>query len=146
MQGFRQHLKECMEGEQLLPAIEGSNESVDFFDPSQRDSVNFMLSDITDESFVLPELAYERVRGLLMDFGYSIPPVSFRPGLFGNTVGEEVFGMTRPQHPDEPAREWTHLYFAFAKEDSTGLYDVLAEIVTQEELEKILYEDGDIVT
>lgn len=138
MQGFRQHMKECMEGEQLLPAIEGIQGCVDFFDPAQREAVNFILSDITDEFAPCPEVVYERVRQVLMGLGYGIPPVSFRPELFSDTTGEEVFGLTRPQPPDEPEHEWNHLYFAFCQDEETQIYDVLAEIMTAEELEEIL--------
>lgn len=140
MQGFRQHLQECMEGESWLPAITGSEDAVNFLDPVQRDAANFVLSDLTDGEVLHPEVLYERVREVLMGLGYSIPPVSTRPELFGDTEGEEIFGMTRPQPPDSPEPEICYLYFAFAQDEIDFDYDVLAEIVTAQELEEILNE------
>lgn len=142
MYSFRQYLRECLDGEASLPATEGTNESVNFHDPVQREATNFILSDITDESGS-PIVVYERVRQVLMDMGYSIPPVSARPELFEGTDGEEVFGMTRPMPPDSPEPAWCYLYFAFAQDEAGLTYDILAEIVTSEELEEILYEDVD---
>lgn len=141
MQAFRQHVKEQMEGEQLLPAITSSEDGVDFLNISQSDAVNFILSDITDEFAPCPEVVYERVRQVLMGLGYSLPPVSFRPELFGDTEGEEIFGMTRPQPPDSPEPKICYLYFAFCQDEETQIYDVLAEIVTEQELEEILDEN-----
>lgn len=140
MQGFRQHMKECMEGESWLPAIVGSEGAVEFLDPNQRDAVNFILSDITDEEVLHPEITYERVRQVLSSLGYSIPAASARPELFGDTEGEEIFGMTRPLPPDSPEPEICYLYFAFAEDETDHDYDVLAEIVTEQELEDILNE------
>lgn len=141
MQAFRQYMKECMDGEASLPAIEGTADSVDFHNPIQRDAVNFVLSDITDEN-ALPVVIYERVRSVLMGLGYSIPPVSARPELFGDTEGEEIFGMTRPLPPNSPELAACYLYFAFLQNDDQS-YDSLAEIMNLEELEEILDEDVD---
>lgn len=138
MQGFRQHLHECMEGENLLPAIIGTDTAIDFLNPTDRESVNFVLSDITDGLVLRPEVVYERVRQVLLDIGYSIPPVCARPELFDDTEGEEIFGMTRPQPPNSPEHEICYLYFAFAQAGTE--YDVLAEVVTTDELGVILYE------
>jgi hypothetical protein len=142
MQGFRKHIQECMEGEALLPAIEGDSDCANFFDPSVRESTNFVLADVTDEPGVTPIVTYERVRLILMGLGYSIPPVSARPELFGDNEGEEIFGMTRPLPPNSPEPAICFLYFAFcASDDNT--YDILAEIVTTEELEEILHEESE---
>ena len=140
MDSFRKYLSECMEGEALLPAITGTEEAVDFFDPAQRDATNFVLSDLTDEATGAPEVMYERVRSVLSGLGYFIPPVSERPDLFGETEGEEVFGMVRPHSTDTPEPSMCFLYFAFCQDDANESYDVLAEVVTTEELEEILYE------
>jgi hypothetical protein len=141
MNSFKQYLKECMEGEGLLPTITGTDEAVDFFDPSQREATNFVLSDITDESQTYPAVVYEKVRSVLIGLGYSIPPVTDNPLLFGESEGEEIFGMTRPLPADSPEPDICYLYFAFCQVEDTTTYDVLAEIVTQEELEDILSEE-----
>jgi hypothetical protein len=136
MQDFRLYIKECMEGENLLPTIEGSSEAVNLLDADQREAINFILSDITDEVILDPVVAYERVRSVLLGIGYALPPVSARPELFDDTEGEEVFGMTRPQPFGSLEHEICYLYFAFLQTDES--YDVLAEIVTEMELEDIL--------
>ena len=129
-----------MEGEADLPAITGTQEAVDFFDPAQREATNFVLSDMTDEVSGAPEVTYERVRSVLLGLGYAIPPVSANHDLFGETEGEEVFGMTRPILADTQEPTICFLYFAFCQDDANDIYDVLAEIVTTEELEEILHE------
>lgn len=141
MQAFREYLKEQMEGEQLLPAIISSEDGVDFLNISQRDAVNFILSDITDEFVPCPEVVYERVRQVLVGLGYRLPPVSVSPELFDDTEGEEIFGMTRPLPPDAPTPAICYLYFAFCQDEETQIYDVLAEIMTEAELESILHDE-----
>lgn len=120
---FRDYLRECMDG---VPAIIGDSDAINMQRLEDRDSVNFVLSDITDiES--RPEVAYERVRGILQDIGYLIPPASSHTDLFMEDFGEAIIPLIQGV-PATPV----FLYFAFCDQE------VLAEIVTEEELEDIL--------
>lgn len=130
---FRDYLRECMDG---VPAITGDSDAMDFQHTEDRDAVNFVLSDITDQE-PNPDHAYERVRGILHDIGYLIPPASSYAEMFLEGYGEAVIPLVHTSQ--EPA----FLYFAYASEDETENYEILAEIVTQEELEEILYENPD---
>lgn len=124
---FRAYLNECLSG---VPAITGDPGATDIYEV--RDSVNFVLSDITDlESS--PEVAYERVRGILQDLRYLIPPSSSHADMFIDGYGEAIIPLT---HAD--AAMPVFLYFAYASEDDTENYEILAEIVDEEELEEIL--------
>ncbi len=141
-----------------LAAIVGGLDAKDFYEPGVRDTINFALSDITDgvaqegepASTTDPVIVYERVRAVMADAGYLLPSSSALLSLFNEfeTEGDEVFPLAteRTLAPNEPEVAPCYLYFAFAKDDFTGLYDVLAEVVTESELEEILHgEDAETV-
>ena len=132
---FKEYLKECLEGgEDSLPAVHGEPDVIDFSNPADRESVNSVLSDRTDGVMGDPAVVYEQIRGILMDVGYAIPPASAYAELLSDTDGEEVIGLGVTTHEDGGAH---YLYFAFSQ-DEDGDFEVLAEIVTEEELEEIL--------
>ena len=125
---FRDYLRECMDG---VPAIIGDSDASNMRRLEDRDSVNFMLSDITDiES--RPEVAYERVRGILQDIGYLIPPASSHTDLFMEDFGEAIIPLIHGETTTP-----VFLYFAFCDQE------VLAEIATESELMSI-FEESDV--
>jgi len=124
---FGTYLQECMDG---VPAITGDLGAMNIYEI--RDAVNFVLSDITDIE-TEPEVAYERVRGILQDLRYLIPPASSHADMFIDGYGEAIIPLT---HVEDAAPAF--LYFAYASEDDTENYEILAEIVTEEELEELL--------
>ncbi len=131
MQEFQVYIKECMDG---VPAITGDPGAMDLQVQAIRDTVNFFLSDVTDTEIV-PERAYERVRGVLGDLRYMIPPASSHTDLFVDGHGEEIIPLVHRENAVP-----VFLYFAYTSQDDTENYEILAEIVTTEELEEILNE------
>jgi len=131
MQALRDHIKEHT-GEEgfTLPSFASHTDAVDLHNPESRDALNFTLSDITDgPEAVDPVILYERVREALYGAGYSIPSSTELLDTFSEIEpdGDEVLALA----------PGVFLYFAFCKDDS-GYYDVLAEVVNEEELEEIL--------
>lgn len=136
MQAFRSHLKEHMEGEGVtLPAFVHTHEALNLNSSEVRETLNFTLSDITDgPELVDPVVLYERVREALHGAGYTIPASTELLNLFSEMEpdGDEVFALG-------PS---VFLYFAFCKVNENS-WDVLAEIVNEDELEEIL-NDGEL--
>lgn len=132
---FIQFLKECLDGGEgsTLPACTGEPEATDFSNPTERESVNNILSDLTDKEVRHPAVTYEQVRHILWGFGYLIPPASTYAETLDDTDGEEILALTT----DAGA---CYLYFAFSQDDE-GHVDTLAEIMTESELEELLDED-----
>lgn len=149
MSSFKQYLQECMCGGEgaTLPAIEGVSDAVDLNVAASRDPINDILADITDggEIIASPEVMYERVRGILSEVGYDIPPVSEKHDLFSEPEGEDFIALV---HPSLPTRQdgsgHCFLYFAFYQHEDQS-YEVWAEIVTEDGLEEILDGDGEPV-
>lgn len=126
-----------------LPAIQGESDAVDLTVSASRDAVNFILFDLTENTEnATPEIMYERVRGILSEVGYDIPPVTEKVELFQEDEGEDILPLV---HPALPTRQdgsgHCFLYFAFYRHDDQS-YELWAEIVTESGLEEIL-SDGD---
>jgi hypothetical protein len=124
-------MQECLDGGELLPAIEGSPSAMDLSVPSNRDDLNFRLLDLTETS-MSPEVFYERTRNILGDVGYQLPPAISLAGVFDEESGEEILalGITPPLH---------YLYFAYIQDGD--MTEMLAEVMTEDELEEFLHED-----
>jgi hypothetical protein len=135
MQDFRDYLKEQMEG---VPATTWDPSTSTFWlnDPSDRDVVNDQLADITDHEIVHPEVVYEQVCLYLQNQGIELPAVTVHANEFLETDGELILPLVATD-----AEEVVYLYFAWAQDETDFDYDVLAEIVTTEELEEILNVD-----
>jgi hypothetical protein len=159
MQAFREHIEAASNGGlDAVMATEGGLDAVDFYEPGVRDAINLTLLDITDGTAegvgepahtTDPVVLYERVRAVIADAGYLLPSSSSLLSLFSEMEpdGDEAFALTRIKQfePNEPEVVPCYLYFAFCK-DEAGYYDVLAEVVTQDELEEILHgEDAETV-
>lgn len=147
MGNFKAYLQECgcMGGEATLPAIEGVSDAVDLNVQASRDPVNDILANITDggEIIVAPEVTYERIRGILSEVGYDIPPVTEKSELFSEPEGEDVIGLIHPSLPTRvDGSGHCFLYFAFYQHEDQS-YEVWAEVVTEMGLEEIFNEDID---
>lgn len=128
---FKAYVKECMEG------VPGA-----IWDPTtiSHEVLNNELADITDEEVLHPELSYEQVCQYLESHGIDLPPASMYADDFVESDGEIILPLASPHSSD-----LLYLYFAFALVDGGHHYDILAEIVTENELESILTDD-DITT
>jgi hypothetical protein len=124
-------MQECLDSGNLLPAIEGTPDAIDLSVASNRDDLNFRLLDLT-ESSLSPEVFYERTRSILSDAGYQLPPITSLAGVFDGESGEEILalGGSPPMH---------YLYFAYIQDDT--ITEMLAEVMTEDELEEFLHED-----
>jgi hypothetical protein len=125
-------MQECLDGGESLPAIMGTSYAADLHDAIMRESINFAMLDIVDTT-EHPEVAYERIREILTDVGYELPPASSLSEIFGQESGEEVFalGMNTPNAP------MIYLYFAYSIDESGGV-EILAELLTEDELEELI--------
>lgn len=134
MQALRDYIKEHMDVEgSTLPAFDSHTDAVDLHNPESRETLNFLLSDITDgPEAVDPVILYERVREALYGAGYSTPSSTELLDLFSEMEpdGDEVFSLV----------PGVFLYFSFCQDDH-GYYDVLAEVVNEAELEEILSDE-----
>lgn len=127
MNGFRQHLQECMDG---VPATAWNPDTI-----GDRDELNFDLGDITDSDTVHPEVTYELVRQHLETHGVDLPPATAHSADFLEEDGELILPLVAENDT------LLYLYFAFCKMDEG--YEVFAELLTIEELEEILDADTD---
>jgi hypothetical protein len=128
MNSFEEFVSECYDVE-----VVGEPDALDLHIPSDRDSLNFALLDITDTTHD-PRLAWDQVHVVLSEAGYPIPETSEYPETL-EADGEIVVGLIAPSGEPEPCA----LYFAW----SDG--EVFAEIVTENELEEIEHEDAEPV-
>lgn len=140
MQPFHDYLKEQMEG---VTVSSCGPLSICLDDPSDRDVVNDELADITDRDIVHPETVYEQVCQYLQTQGIDLPPVTVYADEFLEPGAEIILPLAA--FDEENA---VYLYFAFAQVETEKTYDnpymnylILAEIVTTNELEELLYED-----
>jgi hypothetical protein len=120
MDSFEDLLTECYDVE-----VVGEPDALDLHHPSNRDSLNFALLDITDTTHE-PGLAWREIYAALGVAGYPIPETSEYPELL-ESDGEIIVGLLAPGGEPEPCA----LYVAW----SDG--EVFAEIVTEDELEEI---------
>jgi len=126
---FGTYLQESLEG---VPAITGDPSSIDFHNPEDRESVNQVLLDLTDQE-IDPVVLYERARQTLDDIGYLIPSVTHHAKMFMDESGEVIVPLTTPT-----TQGHVFFYFAWASDNETEHPEILAEIVTPDELEEIL--------
>jgi hypothetical protein len=131
MQDFQLYLKECMDG---VPATSWDPTTIDLLDIGKRDEINFTLSDMTNIPSLDPVITYEQVREVLARLGCELPLASSHAEEFSETDGELILPVIA-----SGTQESMFLYFAFLQ-DVDLTYDVLAEIVTTDELEEILNE------
>lgn len=116
------------EGGPPLPFVLGSPEAVDFTDDGNRESFNEALDDLTtvDLDYSNPQYLYQEIQSALSSAGYTLPDIM----PFG-LDGEEIIALAKYED-DDPC----YLYFAYSA--IPGGHDVLAEIVTEGELDEIL--------
>jgi hypothetical protein len=132
MQDFRNYLLEHMEG---VPATTWDPSTICLDDPSDREAVNDELAEITDREIVHPEGVYEQVGQYLQTQGIDLPPVTVYVDAFLEIDGELILPLAAIGE-----EEAAYLYFAWAQDETDFDYDVLAEIVTTEELEEMLFD------
>lgn len=137
MNGFRKHIQECMEG---VPATTWDPNSIILSDAGDRIEINDVLAEITDQELMHPVMAYEQVSQALEAQGIQLPPAYAHADEFLETDGELVLPLVATDNESD----LVFLYFVFSQNDD-GTYDILAEIVTTEELEEILHEHVDAV-
>ena len=130
---FKAYLQECIEG---VPAHQWDPSYIQLLNAEQRTEINFLLADLTDGLLPNPTVAYMNVSDLLNEScGLELPPVSTHADTFADTDGEIILPLVCPLAITQGC---VYLYFAFAENDDQLTYDVLAEIVTTDELGEIL--------
>jgi len=107
-----------------------------------RDNINTFLTGSLSKCYITPYIAMEKIRKVLANFHIFLPKTTFLEGDHGVEVFQikqfgEVMGMRDNGEVVTKIDEPYSLYFEY-KMDDRGLFDVFAEIVTQEELDELL--------
>ncbi len=109
--------------------VGGYPTALDLQSAENRDTLNLALFEVLDEPVITIELGYEKIRGILEEFGWDASNIPFSTFEDGIEDGEEIYAIT-----DDSI---VYLYIAFFV-DSQGYYEFHAEIVTEDELNDIL--------
>jgi hypothetical protein len=137
MKSFKQFIKE-----ETMPYAVTASGSINIEDPSVLDGLNVLLAGVTNEKFVTPYIAFERVQKALANFlifpsrptflegdsGVYTAPVS----QFGDKVGQDNNGNFVNSTPSD-----LHLFFEYRLSDC-GMFIVFCEVVTEEEFMEIV--------
>ena len=107
-----------------------------------RDNINTFLNGSLGKCFVTPYIALERVRKVLANFHIFLPRTTFLEGDRGVEVFDikqfgEVMGMRDDGSVVTKVSDPYSLYFEYKMNDK-GMFEVFAEIVTQEELDDLM--------
>lgn len=136
MQPFREYLEEQMDGG---PVTIWDPARLHLDDLNDRESVNDELAELTSGEILHPEVSYEQVCQYLEPQGVELPAVSAHANEFLETAGE----LFLPLVSMNDAAHAVYLYFAWAQDETDFDYDVLAEIMSAQELEELLNETPD---
>lgn len=132
MLSFESYMQECFDGgeESAIEGVPALPGALDLSVPSNRDTINFALLDLTETS-LSPEVFYERTRGILSDVGYPLPSITSLTDVFTEESGEKILALgSAPLH---------YLYFAYLHDGE--LMESFAEVLTEDELDDVLSED-----
>jgi len=107
-----------------------------------RDNINTFLTGSLSKCYITPYIAIEKIRKVLANFHIFLPKTTFLEGDRGVEVFQikqfgEVMGMRDNGEVVTKVDNPYSLYFEYKMNDR-GLFDVFAEIVTQEELDDLL--------
>lgn len=107
-----------------------------------RDNINTFLTGSLSKCYITPYIALEKIRKVLANFHIFLPKTTFLEGDHGVEVFQinqfgELMGMRDNGEVVTKVDNPYSLYFEY-KMDDKGLFDVFAEIVTQEELDDLL--------
>ena len=134
-----------MDEELALPVTTGS---VDLNSDKTVLEINTLMAQSTEQAFITPHIALEKVRKVLANFGVHIPGRKFLEGETGDfTVELFQFGGAIGKTADGSDLDGTEnlghfLYFEWQLNEN-GYFDVFAEVVTSDELEDLLSDEED---
>lgn len=116
---------------------EGSNVEAGYIDaPSLTEgdlsALNVNLDEEMEGTFLSPYIALEKIRGVMEEKGIVLPDVSFKEF----EGGEQVFEIATADGCDSYLDDV--LYFSWCLSESTGLFEVYAEVLPTSELERLL--------
>lgn len=137
MKKFKEYLSE-----EVVPQSLSNKEFIGIEDESVRDNINSLLNGVTNRPVVTPYISLERVRKVLSYYHIFLPAHQFMQGDCGNKVFNisqfgEKYGQTNDGKFVTKSDSPYSLYFEYQMNDS-GLYDIYAEVVDDDELEEIL--------
>jgi hypothetical protein len=161
MKTFKQFINE-----ETMPYANVKSGEMDVGNSAVRDQINQLLAGVTDNKFVTPYIAIERVAKVLANFHIYIPSQHFLEGesgtmvwpvqQYGNKVGMNDMGQfvvdgsvkkdeTHGPHmggegsyeANSPQSNQYSIYFEYRQGDC-GMFYIFCEIVTQDELEEIM--------
>lgn len=115
-----------------LPVSNIVDGAADLHNDIVRDEVNYALDNL-EEVATEPAVFYGAVRDLFSELGYELPSFEQLPMNRDGETGESLLTFDCPH---ESKHVCCYLYVAFSKEE-TG-FDVLAELVNEDELEILL--------
>lgn len=116
--------------ERPIPLVIGSIDAVSFHDEDEREKLNLALEELAAQT-VAPEIVYDAARELFANVGYELPDIPM-----GSFTDEQIIALTLHES-DDPC----YFYFAYAT-DELG-QDILAEVVTETELQDLLADTED---
>lgn len=116
--------------------------------PAVRDNLNVLLNSITNNVYLTPYIALERVSKVLANYHVHLPKYTFSEGKhgyvafeisqFGGKFGKNNDGETVTNPPTE-----YFVYFEYQYNDF-GSFDIFCEVVDSEELEDLLSDEGEV--
>lgn len=120
----------------------GGDKSIDIELPEVKAEVNSQLGQALEVDFLTPYMAIERISNVLSKFHIPIPKATFLEGDHGFKVFDVIqfghkFGMNDQGEVVQKDECSCSIYFEYQL-NTSGTYDVFAEIVTEEELAEIL--------
>lgn len=116
--------------ERSIPLVVGAIDAVSFHDEEEREQLNLALEELTAQT-VAPEIVYNAACVLFANVGYELPGITMGP-----FTDEQIVALTLHES-DDPC----YFYFAYAT-DELG-QDILAEVVTETELQDLLADTED---
>lgn len=120
--------------------VEGGK--VDIRDSAVRDTINSLIEGVTDQCFLTPYIALERVSKVLANFHIFLPKYTFMEGDSGlatfpvHQFGEKV-GMTNDGVVVTQGETPFTLWIEYQMNDK-GTYEVFSAVVDEEELDDLM--------
>lgn len=133
--------------EEVNPTSNVESGKFDIRDSSVRDTINNLIDGVTNQCFVTPYIALERVSKVLAYFHIHLPKYTFMEGesglatfpinQFGNKMGMTNDGVV----VSNPKSDYT-LWFEYRTNDE-GLYDIFCSLVTDEDMSEMMADMND---
>ena len=136
MKSFKQFIKE-----ETMPYAVTASGSINIQDPSVLDGLNVLLAGVTNEKFVTPYIAFERVQKALANFLIFPNKPTFLEGdsgVYTNPISQfgDKFGQDNSGNFIDSVPTDLHLFFEYRLSDC-GMFMVFCEVVTEDELAEI---------